>query len=93
MLDVMELESGRAKMLAEPLRMAEHSQIAVADLCDTPVGPRLEHVARDEERLCGLHRLVPQYPWLPVMAHVLNLGERDARAIKTEPDRIVRKPE
>ena len=43
--EIMEFEIARAEMLAQTLRMLEHSEIAVAHLCHAAVGPRLEHIA------------------------------------------------
>ncbi len=72
-LDIMEFEIARAKMLSKTLRMAEHSEVAFAYLCHATVGSGLEHITRDEGSLRRLHCLVPQYPRLPIMPYVLDI--------------------
>src|SRR5687767_14661586 len=78
-------------MVAESLRVLEHSKIAFGHLRDAPVGPRLEHFFRHKSCLNRLHRLVPQDPWLPVVTDMCNVFKLDPSVIKTEPYCFIRK--
>lgn len=73
MFQIMKLKIARSKMLPQPLWVPEHSQIAVTNLRDSAVRPRLKHIPRNKRRLHCLHRLVPQYPRLPVMPNMSHI--------------------
>src|ERR1044072_1336063 len=66
MLEKVKLEIARAEVLANATRMAQHSEVTLADLRDATIDAGLEHVARDDGRLQRLHRFVTQHPRLPV---------------------------
>src|SRR5687768_4888083 len=84
MFQIMELEIRRPEMLTQPPRMLEHPQVALAHLRQAAVRPGLEHIARDKGRLRRLHRLVPQYPRLPIMPDVLHIFQHDTGVVEAE---------
>src|SRR6185312_11610586 len=58
MFEKVKLEIAVAEVVADPARVAQHAEVALANLCDASIDTRLEHVARDDGRLQSLHGLV-----------------------------------
>src|SRR2546426_5637154 len=91
MVEKVETKIARAEMFADQVWMSEHPQITLAYLRHAPVNTSLEHLARDDCRLQGLHRLVSQDPRLPVETDVRDVRDLDACFFQTILHRIVRK--
>ena len=91
MLDVMEFEVTCAKSLPQAFRMFEHPQVAFADLGDASIRARPEHRRRNQGGFRCLHRLMPQYPRLPIVSDMLDILQCYAGVIETEFDSAIRK--
>ena len=89
--NVVKFEVAWPEMFLQAFRVFEHPEIAVAHLRNAPVRACLEQRRRDQASLYRLHRLMPEYPRLPIMPDVLDLRQRYARLFQTEFDRSVRK--
>src|SRR5690242_20235354 len=92
MLEKVKLEIAVAEVLANAARVAQHSEITLADLRDAAIDPRLEHVARNDRRLQRLHRFVTQHPGLPVKTDMRDVADADAGFVEAILHRVVRKP-
>src|SRR5215211_1887656 len=47
MFEKVKLEIAVAEVIADPARVPQHAEVAFANLADTTIDARLEHVARD----------------------------------------------
>src|ERR1051325_1898704 len=91
MFEKVKLEIAVAEVIANAARVPQHAEIAFANLRDTAIDAGLEHVARDDRRLQGLHGLVTQHPGLPVQTDVRDVGDTDARLVEAVLHRVIRK--
>ncbi len=89
MFEKVKLEIAVAEVVADPARVPQHAEVALANLRDAAIDARLEHVARDDRRLQGLHGLVTQHPGLPIQTDMRNVGDTDARLVEAVLHRLV----